>query len=105
MDIDLKDVLNEEELLHLCLEVVCKCNSDETFTSSNHCNYAMRFVVAYAMKECGPEDEEEISEKTNELIANHIINNMIKNGLIEENLEGDLKLTELGYQAKEDYNE
>lgn len=82
--IPLSAIVNKEHLLHLALEVVSRGVDEE------YVDIAVGIVHWYIINDLGKDGqtftEEEITEKFDNMVTDHIINGMVKKGLLEENL-------------------
>jgi len=87
--INLKDIINEEQLLDICLNLVAREEyADEFFGGP-----AGEIITARAANNISKKQEgfsvEEITEEINMMITGKIIENLTKKGLIEVDFSGD----------------
>jgi hypothetical protein len=87
--INLKEVINEQQLLDICLSLVaCEEYADEFFGGP-----AGKIITAVAVNNLNKKQEEfsaeEISEEISMMITGKIIENLTKKGLIDVDFSGD----------------
>lgn len=84
--INLKDSINEQQLLDICLSLVaCEEYADEFFAGP-----AGIVITAQAINDIGENfTEEEISSKIHNMIVSKVLENLIKKGLVDVDLTGD----------------
>lgn len=103
-DIPLFAITNREQLLYLALGVIADDGDDD------YKNIAASIVHWYIINELAQKQdtftEDEVTDKFNELVINHILENLIKKGLVEENIpdedgESTFSITEEGIKMFE----
>lgn len=89
--------INDEQLLHFCVDHVAKCDSiDQPHP------VAEKIITTYAINEVGKNGsftEEDVIQKYKELIVDHIITGMVNDDLVEPDFsdeETKYSLTEEG---------
>lgn len=90
--INLKDTINEQQLLDICLSLVaCEEYADEFFAGP-----AGTVITAQAVNDIGDDfTEEEVAKKVNYLIVSKVLENLTKKGLVDVDLTGDEPLYKL----------
>lgn len=90
--------INDEQLVHFCLEHIANCNSDD----QPH-PVAEKIVTVYAINELSRTQEnfteDEVCQRYQELIVEHILTGMVNDDLIEPDFsdkETKYSLTEEG---------
>lgn len=92
-------IVNREQLLHLALEVInSDCEEEYKEISAGITHW---YILNDIAKEKDSFTEDDITDRFNELVTNHILNEMVQKGLLEENIpeegkEPTFKLTEAG---------
>lgn len=98
--INLNEVLNEQELLFLCLS---SRDSDDSFLN----DLCDRVIVAHCVNLLGKEEftEEDVAQKMNEVILDFVLESMVLKGDIEESIDnpGNFSITEQGRQVIREY--
>lgn len=86
--VPLFDLVNKEQLLHMALEVI---NSDDLGEEYKEIAVSIThwYILNQIIETQETFTEDEINDKFNELITGHILNNMVKKGLIQENIPED----------------
>ena len=83
--IPLESVVNDEQLLDFVLTHICERNSEEVHP------VATSILVRYAANsmERGAWAEEQLNQRCSELIAEHVISDLVKSNLIDYNIRED----------------
>jgi len=84
--INLKEVINEQQLLDICLSLVaCEEYEDEFFAGP-----AGMVITAQAVNDIGYDfTEVDIAARVGELIVSKVLENLTKKGLVDVDLTGD----------------
>ena len=79
--------ITDEQLLEFCLDHIAKCDSDQ----EPH-PIAEKIITTYAINEVakkGEFTEDDVITKYRELVVDHILTNMVHDGLIEADFSDD----------------
>lgn len=98
----MKEVVQEERLLHLCLYASSKIDDEEDFTRS----IADELIIGYILDEfqkAGKEefDESDVTERYSDLMTDWVLTKHVQDGNIEVDLSGDEPLYKLTKQGKD----
>ena len=87
-NIPLFDLVNKEQLLHLALEVL---NNDELSDEYKEISASIThwYILNEIVETKETFTEEDINDRFNELITGHILDGMVKKGLLQENIPED----------------
>lgn len=86
--VSLFDLVNKEQLLHLALEVLNNDDIDDEYKEIA-ASITHWYILNEIIKTQETFTEEDINDRFNELITGHILDGMVKKGLLEENIPDD----------------